>query len=681
MTSTSQLRKSLVLFFVVFATGCATNVNFEISPGTITLEVGQSQSFTAAGASDRNLQWSVNGIPGGNASFGTISSSGSYTAPHIPPTPNTVVISAARKGQNPSVFAHASIVNPAPAIEQSASTIITSATDVQIILSGSGFTAQSTATASGTTLSLNLSSSSQVTVTIPASIASVPGSYSLTVSNPSPGGGPASTILTVFLAGAVSPTNHPQVARYSFTSPVDANVTIEFGTNTSYGLRTWARSAPVGGGQVDILVAGMRAFTTYHLRATVQLQDGTIHNDMDHTFTTGGLDPSLLPNITVTQSSTLTPNPGVQVLNLVGGDPKVRAVVTDLQGNVIWYYDGLNGFPFPIKLLPNGNLLLIEASSPLGGAILREIDLAGNTVRQITAGELNQRLIANGLPAVLASGNMHHDFTILPNGGIVVLTNFVVTRTDLAGFPGQSVDVLGDSLVEIDENLDPVWAWSSFDHLDINRHRVQTPAPPTLFDWTHGNAVVYDPADGNLLVSLRHQHWVLKIDYRDGLGTGNILWRFGIEGDFTLTNGGPPDWQYGQHFPFLLDNQQVIYRMAIFDNGNDRQLDAAGTICGSSSGIACFSRAVIYEIDEALATARVLWEEKLPFFSTFIGSIQAFPDGNVLYDAGTINGAPNAILREVTQEASPQTVWQMDVTGQFVYRGVRLPSLYPGVQW
>jgi len=26
-------------------------------------------------------------------------------------------------------------------------------------------------------------------------------------------------------------------------------------------------------------------------------------------------------------------------------------------------------------------------------------------------------------------------------------------------------------------------------------------------------------------------------------------------------------------------------------------------------------------------------------------------------------------------------VWQMNVTGQLVYRGFRIPSLYPGVEW
>jgi hypothetical protein len=36
---------------------------------------------------------------------------------------------------------------------------------------------------------------------------------------------------------------------------------------------------------------------------------------------------------------------------------------------------------------------------------------------------------------------------------------------------------------------------------------------------------------------------------------------------------------------------------------------------------------------------------------------------------------------EVTDEANPQTVWNLSFSGNEVYRAYRLPSLYPGVQW
>jgi hypothetical protein len=127
----------------------------------------------------------------------------------------------------------------------------------------------------------------------------------------------------------------------------------------------------------------------------------------------------------------------------------------------------------------------------------------------------------------------HHDFALLPDGHVILLTNFTRNFTDLPGYPGTTA-VLGDGIVDLDENWNPVWAWNSFDYLDVNRHLFGLP------DWTHGNALVYSAADGNLLLSMRHQSWVLKIDYNNGAGAGDILWKLGYQGDFAMTQGDIP---------------------------------------------------------------------------------------------------------------------------------------------
>ena len=60
-------------------------------------------------------------------------------------------------------------------------------------------------------------------------------------------------------AFSVTPTNHPQVAKFTIAAPPESTVTVQFGTDTSYGLNTSPVPAPPGGGDVSILVAGMRA--------------------------------------------------------------------------------------------------------------------------------------------------------------------------------------------------------------------------------------------------------------------------------------------------------------------------------------------------------------------------------------------------------------------------------------
>jgi serine protease len=64
-----------------------------ISPASASLRVAAAQSFTTSLASSITT-WKVNDTVGGNATLGTISSAGVYTAPSAVPTPATVTITA-----------------------------------------------------------------------------------------------------------------------------------------------------------------------------------------------------------------------------------------------------------------------------------------------------------------------------------------------------------------------------------------------------------------------------------------------------------------------------------------------------------------------------------------------------------------------------------------------------------
>jgi hypothetical protein len=64
--------------------------------------------------------------------------------------------------------------------------------------------------------------------------------------------------------GTISPTENPLVARYSIAAKPSARVSVEFGTGTTYPFHTSTVSVP-NTGQVDLLIAGMKAFTLYHI--------------------------------------------------------------------------------------------------------------------------------------------------------------------------------------------------------------------------------------------------------------------------------------------------------------------------------------------------------------------------------------------------------------------------------
>lgn len=75
----------------------------------INVAAGKTQQFTAAvtGSRIQTVSWSVNGVPLGNATVGTINATGLYTAPATAPTPNTIVVTAT-SAANPNVSAEVS---------------------------------------------------------------------------------------------------------------------------------------------------------------------------------------------------------------------------------------------------------------------------------------------------------------------------------------------------------------------------------------------------------------------------------------------------------------------------------------------------------------------------------------------------------------------------------------------
>ena len=182
---------------------------------------------------------------------------------------------------------------------------------------------------------------------------------------------------------------------------------------------------------------------------------------------------------------------------------------------------------------------------------------------------------------------------------------------------------------------------------------------------------------------MRNQDWLIKINYRDGRGDGSILWRLGPGGDFTLpTSQAPLEFNYGQHNPHLLEPDTAgIYPIIFFNNGNNRLVDGNDDVCGSGA-INCYSSVPIMELNEYTKTAQILWENKLSAYSICCGDALRLPNGNVEYDVAFDVHTPGiSYIQEVTQELNPQMLWQMNIAGQVAYRGFRISSLYPGVDW
>jgi hypothetical protein len=346
---------------------------------------------------------------------------------------------------------------------------------------------------------------------------------------------------------------------------------------------------------------------------------------------------------------------------------------------VEWYYDiptsGLTFSNGGLSLVPGGTVLLIgvdhDTPLPTSRNVLREIDLAGDVVRETNLAAVNAELAATGLDAITS---FTHDVERLPNGQTVVLG--LVERT--VNINGTPIDYIGHMILVLDKNLQVAWAWNAFDHLDVNRGPVlgeivqpgqpgPTTAVPRLpaVDWLHINAVSWSPTDGNLVVSIRHQDWVIKIDYRNGAGDGHVIWRLGQGGDFTVNATDPNPWFSHQHNAHFIDNNTLI----LFDNGNTRR----------ASDPNAHSRGQVWTLDEQTMTATLVVNADLGSYAGALGAAERLSNGNYSFTLGT-NGPEPIRPPARTVEVNPDGTKVYELRASTPeYRTFRVRTLYEGV--
>jgi arylsulfate sulfotransferase len=585
-----------------------------ISPQNAAAAPGQTVHFTATVTGGGAVAWSVNGVAGGNSTVGAVDANGNYTAPSSVSQSENVVVEAA----------------------------LTSA----------------------------------------------------------PQANNATAVVAVIQPGMVTNTANPLVAEYSIYLPQPGIMAVRFGPDNGYGRSTWSQPTPSTpnnyGGEINMEVAGMQGSSTYHMQALITLANGITFQDGDHTFATGAAPPTV--PVQVSTPSGQTPQPGIELFDTIplGSKPIAnlnQAFATDLNGNVVWTYQNPQNEPgsaaniiFPIKPLPNGHFVLVigyvaapvaKQNIPSGTiSVVREVDLAGNTIRELSIDQLNKSLAAAGYSG-LNLLTFCTDVLPLPNGHMILNAWMTQPYTNPPGHPAGTYNVLGNVLIDVDRNFNPTWVWNSFDHLDLSRDPYQFP------DFTHANALLYSPDDHNLLLSVRQQNWIVKIDYQDGKGAGDVVWRLGEGGDFKLLGGADPtDWFYAQHgINFFSANTSGVFSLGIMDNGDDRML-ASGQTCGTTGAPACYSTAPVMQIDEKAKTATLLsrYAPSPPVYSYFGGQTDQLPNNDLEADFCASKGGATVDELDTTQ-TPPAIVWQARTPGYNQYRVVRIPSLYPGVQW
>ena len=189
-----------------------------------------------------------------------------------------------------------------------------------------------------------------------------------------------------------------------------------------------------------------------------------------------------------------------------------------------------------IEQLENGNLFVHDTES-----CSREIDIAGETVRAWYARQRPQGAFDGGIAVDVRS--LHHQPHQMPNGNFLALSGHSRHVKDWPASVHEpnrvraDREIVGDMVVEFDASGEVMWRWDSFDHLDPYRIGYDALDAywhvrgfPGAADWTHGNGVTYDQRDDSVLVSLRLQDCILKIDRK----SGEIVWILGDHSDLSL---------------------------------------------------------------------------------------------------------------------------------------------------
>jgi arylsulfate sulfotransferase len=462
----------------------------------------------------------------------------------------------------------------------------------------------------------------------------------------------------------ITPTSNELVFLYSAPPcPQGSRIRVSFTAPDGFRQSTPSMDC-VQGRSVNVYLAGMRAETGYSVQHTISAADGASVTGPTLTVRTPAL--RFAPTATAPLRKPAAPSEqGILFQNRVFE----FSVATDGDGNVIWYYPEIA--PYLTRPQPGGYffVLLERPNEDESAQILRQIDLAGNTIFETNAARINEQLDALGKGRM---SSFHHEARRLPDGRILVLAANERLVRDVQG-PGE-LDIIGDMILVLNSNLEVEWAWDAFDHLDLKRKALLdqkcqqsgTAGCPVFRlagsanDWLHGNSLALTP-DGNIIYSARHQDWVIKIDYRNGLGSGAVLWRLGQGGDFRIESNDPAPWFSHQHDANFVASEPV-QRLLVFDNGNSRQVSDASA----------HSRGQVFEIDEATLTAKLVFNVDLGGYAFALGSAQRLANGNYHFNLGW---TPDTHSHSLEYTPAGELVTHIEAGAQ-QYRSLRMRDLY-----
>jgi hypothetical protein len=274
----------------------------------------------------------------------------------------------------------------------------------------------------------------------------------------------------------------------------------------------------------------------------------------------------------------------------------------------------------------------------------------------------------------------HHDAKLMPNGNILVLTWELTYRNELIALGRNPNEIApqnfmwSEKIVELKPigvaQAEIVWEWHINDHyiqdfdpskptygvikdhpelFDINFPDLNSGNSNSSRDWNHFNAIDYNEALDQILISVRNSDevWIIDHSTTSEEAASHEGGNFGKGGDILYRWGNPNAYQradigdqklFGQHGVHwiekgLLNEDKIL----IFNNGN-------GNPDGSYSQIQLIDPIKNdgqYYIENGQSygpvEANTLYGQNLSerFYSAYMSNAQQLPNGNILINSGS----------------------------------------------
>jgi hypothetical protein len=367
--------------------------------------------------------------------------------------------------------------------------------------------------------------------------------------------------------------------------------------------------------------------------------------------------PADFPDMTVAKTGAVAPGYYLMEDGVAATGGRFLMML-DTNGVPVWYHR-VAPAEVDFKLLPNGNL----ASMPFVRTVFN-IDASLGYNERTLDGTLVRSVTASGTPTD------YHDLVALPNGNDLVVSypqRNVASLPPAFGTCGANNKVVDGVIQEVTPDGSLVSEWSSETHIApsevvvplCDSAAVTGSSPPTnAVDYVHINAIDYDAATNQVVVTARHLNAIFWIDW----GTKQVVRKLGGQG----TNPDDPavfSFVGGDANAFALPHDGRLNpdgHLTAFDN----QAAPKGT--GAP-------RAVEYALDPVARTATLVWQRPLGATGSLfggLGSVRRQPDGNTVIAWGGFN---DPVFTEVDPKGKALLQVSMPVAN-LTYRVTKIPA-------